>query len=85
MPCKEEEDEVRCSLTYSKLRLSKRKTKFYLDFSGPTNEARAEGKLVFILPCKEEEDEVNRWSSERRAECIRAIPSRDRGRRSQRE
>ena len=25
-----------------------------ISFAGPTNEARAEGKLVFILPCKEE-------------------------------
>ena len=26
--------------------------------AGPTNEARAEGKLVFVLPCKKEEDAV---------------------------
>lgn len=27
--------------------------------SQPTNEARAEAKLVWTLPCKEEENEVN--------------------------
>ena len=30
----------------------------------PTNEARAETKLVWALPCKEEEDEVNRRTKE---------------------
>ena len=45
--------------------------------------ARGEPNLFGLSRVVTEEGEANRWSSERRAELVRAIPSRDRGRRSQ--
>ena len=30
-----------------------------MGYTEPTNKARVERKLTFVLPCKEEEDEVN--------------------------
>ena len=37
----------------------------YLSFAGPTNETRAETKLVWAMPCKEEEDDSQRRADAR--------------------